>query len=162
MTNKSSKEDEYVQKGATKEIETGSIEQVGGIIEDDAWGDDVAALLDMSDSSSKEEVDDATSKGKSRSVTEPVEDDSSESSDEDVDVDDGSGEWQDGEQGWQVYDGTPSDSEDETAESPAAPVTEEIAPTEAPPLPEGGLPPGWTTDQWKWYGHEWLEKNGGQ
>ena len=160
VTNKSSKEDEYVQKGATKEIETGSIEQVGGIIEDDAWGEDVAALLDMSDSSSKEEADDATSKGKSRSVTEPVEDDSSESSDEDVD--DGSGEWQDGEQGWQVYDGTPSDSEDEAAAS-EAPVTEEAAaPAEAPPLPEGGLPPGWTTDQWKWYGHEWLEKNGGQ
>ena len=28
---------------------------------------------------------------------------------------------------------------------------------EAPPLPEGGLPDGWTTEQWKWYGHEYLE-----
>ena len=25
------------------------------------------------------------------------------------------------------------------------------------PLPEGGLPPGWTIEQWKWYGHEYLE-----
>ena len=36
------------------------------------------------------------------------------------------------------------------------PVTEEAA---TPPLPPGGLPEGWTEDQWKWYGHEWLEKN---
>ncbi|DAC60654.1 MAG TPA: hypothetical protein D7I08_00095, partial [Candidatus Poseidoniales archaeon] len=33
-------------------------------------------------------------------------------------------------------------------------------PTEAPPLPEGGLPDGWTMDQWQWYGHEWLAKYG--
>jgi len=32
-------------------------------------------------------------------------------------------------------------------------------PSEAPPLPDGGLPEGWTTDQWKWYGQEWLDKN---
>ena len=25
------------------------------------------------------------------------------------------------------------------------------------PLPEGGLPDGWTMEQWKWYGHEYLE-----
>ena len=24
------------------------------------------------------------------------------------------------------------------------------------PLPEGGLPPGWTDEQWAWYGHEYL------
>ncbi|MEC9205440.1 MAG: hypothetical protein VYB29_07190, partial [Candidatus Thermoplasmatota archaeon] len=30
---------------------------------------------------------------------------------------------------------------------------------EAPPVPEGGLPDGWTMDQWKWYGHQWLEQN---
>ena len=28
-----------------------------------------------------------------------------------------------------------------------------------PPLPEGGLPDGWTMEQWKWYGHEYLEGN---
>jgi len=32
-------------------------------------------------------------------------------------------------------------------------------PSEAPPLPDGGLPEGWTMDQWKWYGQEWLDKN---
>lgn len=33
----------------------------------------------------------------------------------------------------------------------------EIA-AEMPPLPEGGLPAGWTMEQWKWYGHEYLEE----
>ena len=45
----------------------------------------------------------------------------------------------------------------ETPPSPAPEVSE--APVEAPPLPPGGLPEGWTTDQWKWYGQEWLDKN---
>ena len=41
-----------------------------------------------------------------------------------------------------------------------APESEVIeVPSEAPPLPDGGLPEGWTTDQWKWYGQEWLDKN---
>ena len=43
-------------------------------------------------------------------------------------------------------------------EAESAPVPEE--PQEAPPLPEGGLPEGWTMDQWKWYGHEYLAKMG--
>ena len=41
------------------------------------------------------------------------------------------------------------------AESPA-----QEAPAEAPPLPASGLPEGWTMDQWKWYGHEYLAKLG--
>ena len=28
-----------------------------------------------------------------------------------------------------------------------------------PPLPEGGLPEGWTMEQWKYYGEQWLERN---
>ena len=36
------------------------------------------------------------------------------------------------------------------------------APTEAPPLPASGLPEGWTMDQWKWYGHEYLAKYGNE
>ena len=27
-----------------------------------------------------------------------------------------------------------------------------------PPLPESGLPEGWTMDQWKFYGEQWLER----
>ena len=63
---------------------------------------------------------------------------------------------------------------DESIESIASlgaepePVTEETAPAaqeapaEAPPLPASGLPDGWTMDQWKWYGHEYLAKYGDQ
>ena len=32
-------------------------------------------------------------------------------------------------------------------------------PPEAPPIPDSGLPEGWTEEQWRWYGHQWLEKN---
>jgi hypothetical protein len=41
-------------------------------------------------------------------------------------------------------------------ESPTEPVSQEAP--EAPPLPAEGLPDGWTMDQWKWYGAEWLAK----
>ena len=45
-------------------------------------------------------------------------------------------------------------------EAEPTPAVEE--PQEAPPLPEGGLPDGWTTEQWKWYGHEYLAKLGNE
>ena len=49
--------------------------------------------------------------------------------------------------------------------SPAAPPAPLPAPTpppaaQGPPLPPGGLPAGWTMDQWKHYGHEWLKRQG--
>ncbi|MGB1485687.1 MAG: hypothetical protein ACPG9E_06820, partial [Poseidonia sp.] len=40
------------------------------------------------------------------------------------------------------------------------PEVQNQMPSEAPPLPESGLPDGWTMDQWRWYGHEWLAKYG--
>ena len=52
-------------------------------------------------------------------------------------------------------------SEPEPAAEEAAPPAQE-APAEAPPLPASGLPDGWTMDQWKWYGHEYLAKYGDQ
>ena len=42
-------------------------------------------------------------------------------------------------------------------EEKAAEPSEEI-PDATPPLPAEGLPDGWTMDQWKWYGAEWLAK----
>ena len=54
--------------------------------------------------------------------------------------------------------GLPAPAPVETPE-PAAPQAVEAAP-EAPPLPAEGLPEGWTMDQWKWYGAEWLAKQG--
>jgi hypothetical protein len=28
---------------------------------------------------------------------------------------------------------------------------------DSPPIPEGGLPPDWTEEQWQHYGHQYLE-----
>jgi hypothetical protein len=50
--------------------------------------------------------------------------------------------------------GMPAMSTPQEEEAPAG------MPDEAPPLPEEGLPDGWTMDQWRWYGHEWLAKYG--
>ena len=36
----------------------------------------------------------------------------------------------------------------------------EEKPSNPPPIPESGLPEGWTMEQWEWYGHEWLAKVG--
>ena len=43
---------------------------------------------------------------------------------------------------------------------PEAQQSVQALPPEAPPLPAEGLPEGWTMDQWKWYGAEWLAKQG--
>ena len=36
----------------------------------------------------------------------------------------------------------------------------QVVPQTTPPLPAEGLPEGWTMEQWKWYGAEWLAKQG--
>lgn len=54
------------------------------------------------------------------------------------------------------------------APAPVAPAPAAPAPTPAPaapagdmpPLPSGGLPEGWTMEQWRHYGQQWLEQNG--
>ena len=34
----------------------------------------------------------------------------------------------------------------------------QVVPQTTPPLPAEGLPEGWTMEQWKWYGAEWLAR----
>ena len=51
------------------------------------------------------------------------------------------------------------------APTPVAAPTPTPAPVETtspagPPLPESGLPQGWSMDQWNAYGHQWLEQYG--
>ena len=88
-----------------------SFEAMGGVIEEDGWGDEVAPM----------EMDTTaeTNYGDEMSMEELA--------------------------------GMPSSS-------PAQPVARQ-PPSVAPPVPAEGLPPGWTEDQWKWYGHEWLANN---
>ena len=43
---------------------------------------------------------------------------------------------------------------------PPKPAEQEPEPTQeadGPPVPEGGLPEGWTMEQWQYYGKQWLE-----
>jgi hypothetical protein len=59
---------------------------------------------------------------------------------------------------------SPSDSVDPAPVAAPEPEPVEAAvqdepEREAPPVPVEGLPNGWTMDQWKWYGHQWLEQN---
>ncbi len=39
---------------------------------------------------------------------------------------------------------------------PSGPAPQPVV-TDMPPLPSGGLPEGWTLDQWKHYGQQWLD-----
>jgi len=54
----------------------------------------------------------------------------------------------------------PSDSRDDSIDFESAPPEEETLEQSEnyPPLPEGGLPEGWTMDQWKYYGEDYLNR----
>jgi hypothetical protein len=43
---------------------------------------------------------------------------------------------------------------------PAQPAVTVAPSAQGPPLPPGGLPPGWTMEQWAHYGHQWLQRQG--
>ena len=45
------------------------------------------------------------------------------------------------------------------APAPASAPAPAPAEDSMPPLPAGGLPAGWTMEQWKHYGQQWLEQN---
>ena len=54
----------------------------------------------------------------------------------------------------------PQTTKEEIDQNESQPAPVQQAPPEAPPVPAEGLPEGWTMDQWKWYGAEWLAKQG--
>ena len=54
------------------------------------------------------------------------------------------------DEGMKIYDET------STVESTESDQASEQTPQSVAPLPEDGLPPGWTEEQWEWYGHEYL------
>lgn len=107
----------------------------GGIDSDSLWDDDVKPL----DMEEKEQ-----SGLELESVDEPSTSEDMFSGDESIESIASMGE------------GSEPGGEEPTPE----PVQE--APTEAPPLPASGLPEGWTMEQWKWYGHEYLAKYGNE
>ena len=109
----------------------GGISADGGIIADSSWDDDVAQLDFTQDSDG---FDDMAIKNDDA----PAEAQSMTYEEESI----------------EALAGVGAAPEPE----PAAETPE--MPAEAPPLPEGGLPEGWTMDQWRWYGHEWMAKYG--
>ena len=60
---------------------------------------------------------------------------------------------------------TPAIPEESVPQSvPESSASAEVAqspeqPSGGPPLPESGLPDGWTMEQWNHYGNQWLENN---
>ncbi|MDE0574013.1 MAG: hypothetical protein OSB32_00305 [Candidatus Poseidoniales archaeon] len=135
---------QYTHQDATRELDAwetgGEFETRGGIDEQKAWGDESLA----------------------------AEEESSSTDDDDLKTDDES----ESEPDYIAEEMTvPDSSTDEIAEveedEPASGTTSEPSPqsstqeqpAEAPPLPSGGLPEGWTMEQWRWYGHQWLEQN---
>ena len=58
-----------------------------------------------------------------------------------------------------MYGGTQEIFQTPVAAPAPVPAT---VPAGAPPLPAGGLPAGWTMEQWAYYGHQYLEQNNHQ
>ena len=113
----------------------GGMSAAGGIISDASWDDDVAQL------NFEEEPDGF--------------DDMAMKSEGDL-ADAGSMTYE--EESIEAIAGVEAEAQAAADPEPSSATPER--PSEAPPLPEGGLPDGWTMDQWQWYGHEWLEKYG--
>ena len=108
---------------------TAGLSAQGGVESDSAWDDDVASLDFTVQDEDLDSIEDASEAIDASSLY------SEEDSIENI-------------------AGMPAASapESEAAASTTAPAAA------VPPVPASGLPEGWTMDQWKWYGQEWLDK----
>ena len=112
---------------------TAGLSAQGGIVSDSAWDDDVAQL-DFT--VPNDEFEDTV--GGSGII------DSSSLYDEDDSL--------------EAIAGISKDSMSPEAEPETDDAELEQQESQGPPVPASGLPEGWTMDQWKWYGQEWLDK----
>ena len=118
---------------------TAGLSATGGVESDDSWDDEVAAM-DFSETSEEPEepaintvsAEELYDEGAEMSELAGIEITGNETSEDEVSA--------------MLNDG----NVDNIDEKPSNP----------PPLPESGLPEGWTMEQWEWYGHEWLSKFG--
>ena len=115
---------------------TAGLSAQGGIVSDSAWDDDVAQL-DFT--VAEDEFDDSESGLNSVDSSSLYSDDDS----------------------LEAIAGISSDTDVPVAEPTNEAVVDapQIQESQGPPVPASGLPEGWTMDQWKWYGQEWLDKN---
>ena len=119
---------------------TAGLSATGGIESDESWDDDVES---MSFTDNQEKVDEVESSVISADELYSDESDMSELA------------------GIEVT-GPETSSEEVSAMLADEQETIEEKPSNVPPVPESGLPEGWTMEQWEWYGHEWLAKYGGE
>ena len=128
-------------KTANEEALEGSagLSATGGIESDESWDDEVEAMDFTEKSAESEEIETNTISAEELYDDESdiselagIEVSSTETSEEDVSA---------------MLQDEPQGSTDEKPSNP-------------PPIPESGLPEGWTIEQWEWYGHEWLAKVG--
>jgi hypothetical protein len=125
----------------------------GGVVDQEMWEDEIPDI--ELGAQTDDDVDDADSEGKVL----PELDDDSTALDEDVSLEEMAGDISDTSAVAAME--IPEEGEEDAAEAddaPAAQPAPQEAP-EAPPLPASGLPAGWTEEQWRWYGHQWLKDN---
>jgi hypothetical protein len=105
-----------------------SFEGIGGVVEQENWGDEVESM-EFQTTTSLDSMDDITEESVSMDYSK--------------------------DENFESMAGLPSQPVQQAEPTPAKPA-------QAPPIPASGLPPGWTEEQWKWYGHEWLAQNANQ
>ena len=129
------------EKTANEEALEGSagLSATGGIESDESWDDEVEAMDFTEKSEESEEIETNAISAEElyddesdMSELAGIEMSSTETTEEDVSA---------------MLQDDPQESSDEKPSNP-------------PPIPESGLPEGWTMEQWEWYGHEWLAKVG--
>lgn len=116
----------------------GGLSAAGGVISDASWDDDVAQL------NFDESEDDGFADMDLKSDDKPND----------------AGAMTYEEESIEALAGMPAATAVSEPTPAAATSASPEMPSEAPPLPASGLPDGWTMDQWRWYGHEWLAKYG--
>ena len=137
---------QYDHQDATQELEASEegsgFETRGGIIEDKAWDDeplgsgisqDVPSAAPTADSFKDEDDEDEPD-------TSPPSESVEEESEPEPEFD---------------WDPEPTTEPSSAPEQELGEAMTEL-PAGAPELPEGGLPSGWTMEQWAYYGHQWL------
>ena len=130
----------FTQMAAQEALEgKGGISAAGGIVDDASWDDDIAQFdfnepnndMNGGDVALTEELGEAGAVAYDEESLESI-------------------------AGVGLASAEPEEVEPATESDASAPE----APAEAPPVPEDGLPAGWTMDQWRWYGHEYLKNAG--
>ena len=119
--------------------DSAGLSATGGVESDDSWDDEVAAM-DFTETS--DELEESTTNSVS----------AEELYDEGTDMTELAG----------IEIASSEASEEEVSAMLQDASVHEVVekPSNSPPIPESGLPEGWTMEQWEWYGHEWLARFG--